>query len=100
MKTATTLLALALLTAPLAAHAQQDPHAMHKGMKTADAPATDATRAYEAANMKMHKDMTMEFTGNADVDFVRGMHAYALSSGAMKRYVCSTKELSDDGPVT
>ena len=27
-------------------------------------------------------------------------HAYALSSGAMKRYVCSTKELSDDGPVT
>lgn len=87
MKTATTFLVLALLTAPLAAHAQQDPHAMHKGMKTADAPATDATRAYEAANMKMHKDMTMEFTGNADVDFVRGMTPHHQGAIDMARVV-------------
>ncbi|KPH80205.1 CopM family metallochaperone [Bosea vaviloviae] len=38
--------------------------------KTADSA---ATTAYKAANMKMHKDMDIAFTGDADADFVRGM---------------------------
>lgn len=32
-----------------------------------------ATTAYKAANTKMHKDMDIAFTGDADADFVRGM---------------------------
>jgi len=32
-----------------------------------------ATKAFMAANDKMHKDMAVQYSGNADVDFVRGM---------------------------
>jgi uncharacterized protein (DUF305 family) len=32
-----------------------------------------AAKAFAEANAKMHKDMTMQFSGNADVDFARGM---------------------------
>ena len=32
-----------------------------------------AVAAYMAANQKMHRDMAIDYTGNADVDFVRGM---------------------------
>ena len=37
------------------------------------ADASAATKAFAEANAKMHKDMTITFTGNADVDFVKGM---------------------------
>ena len=40
------------------------------------APATSdtaATQAYKAANDRMHKEMGISFSGDADVDFVRGM---------------------------
>jgi uncharacterized protein (DUF305 family) len=30
-------------------------------------------RAYRAANDKMHADMAIEYSGDADVDFMRGM---------------------------
>lgn len=33
----------------------------------------DAAEAYQSAMEKMHADMPMEPTGDADVDFVRGM---------------------------
>ena len=32
-----------------------------------------AVKAYMAAMQTMHKDMTVDYTGDADVDFVRGM---------------------------
>ena len=32
-----------------------------------------AAKAFAEANAKMHKDMTIAFSGNADVDFARGM---------------------------
>ena len=32
-----------------------------------------SSHAFAEANAKMHKDMMVEMTGNADVDFVRGM---------------------------
>lgn len=34
---------------------------------------TASTQAYKAANMKMHKDMDIAYSGDADVDFLRGM---------------------------
>ncbi len=47
----------------------------HQGHAGHGSAASDsaATTAYKAANDKMHKDMTIAFTGDADADFVRGM---------------------------
>lgn len=39
-------------------------------MSASDKP---STQAYIAANDAMHKDMMVEFTGDADIDFMRGM---------------------------
>jgi uncharacterized protein (DUF305 family) len=36
------------------------------------APTDPASQAFAAANAKMHRDMAIRFTGNADADFVRG----------------------------
>lgn len=67
--TAATLLALPALaqTAPAS-----DPHAAHGARAAAAAPA-NATEAYAAAMNKMHQGMMVTPTGDADVDFVRGM---------------------------
>jgi uncharacterized protein (DUF305 family) len=44
----------------------------HSGHGTA-AAASPASEAYSAAMDRMHKDMAMAPTGDADVDFARGM---------------------------
>jgi uncharacterized protein (DUF305 family) len=63
------LAALALLTAATVSFAQShDHHAGHGS--TSD---NVVVKAFEDASAKMHKDMTVELTGDADVDFVRGM---------------------------
>ncbi len=36
-------------------------------------PDSPSTKAYAAANDRMHKDMMIEFSGDADVDFMRSM---------------------------
>lgn len=50
------------------AYAQEAGHD-HAGHGAPD----DAAAAYEAVMQKMHGDMAMESSGDADVDFVRGM---------------------------
>jgi uncharacterized protein (DUF305 family) len=49
----------------------------HAKMDHSAAPAaagdTAATKAFKAANDKMHGGMNIPFSGNADVDFVKGM---------------------------
>ena len=62
--------ALILSLAPALAQ-QPAGHAGHGAPAAAGASAS--TKAFEDANMKMHKDMAIAFTGDADVDFVRGM---------------------------
>ncbi len=54
-------------------HSKMDGMKMDGPMMKGNAPANDAAKAFAEANMKMHKDMTMEFTGEADVDFINGM---------------------------
>lgn len=68
IRTAITLAAL-LIAAPAFA---QDAHKTHDmgSMKMSN---DVVIQAYEEANAKMHKDMAIELTGDADVDFVRGM---------------------------
>ncbi|NJS39788.1 MAG: DUF305 domain-containing protein [Rhodobacteraceae bacterium] len=49
--------------------------------------ATLATQAFIAANDAMHKGMAIDFTGNADVDFVRGMIPHHQGAVDMARIV-------------
>ncbi len=44
-------------------------HTMSKGAASENA----STQAFMEASKKMHEDMSAEYTGDADVDFVRGM---------------------------
>ncbi|MCM2456305.1 DUF305 domain-containing protein [Rhizobium sp. CG4] len=67
-----------LLTAAFAAMLAGQPlaqdtnsHAGHgAAAQTQESP---STKAFMEANDKMHGDMSLEFTGDTDVDFVRGM---------------------------
>jgi hypothetical protein len=59
----------------------------HQGHGQTSAAATPSTRAFEEANAKMHRDMAIAFTGNADVDFVRGMIPHHQGAIDMARVV-------------
>lgn len=48
-------------------------HSGHGDTQSSSKADTPSTKAFRAANDKMHKDMDLAYTGNADVDFVRGM---------------------------
>lgn len=59
----------------------------HQGHGQTSAAAPPSTRAFEEANAKMHRDMAIDFTGNADVDFVRGMIPHHQGAIEMARVV-------------
>ena len=76
MRTSNLILAAIMSVLPSLAVAQ-GAHGGHSGhstpAQTARTPDTPATQGYRQANETMHKNMDIAFSGNADVDFVRGM---------------------------
>ncbi len=73
--------ALPLIALPLIA--QEADHSGH-AMTGMESP---ATKAFMEANMKMHSDMTIQFTGNPDADFIRGMIPHHQGAVDMARIV-------------
>jgi uncharacterized protein (DUF305 family) len=61
---------LAVFLESIPAQSEEVKHDMAGMAADAQSPSTEA---YKAAMDKMHKDMMIEYSGNADVDFVRGM---------------------------
>mgnify|MGYP000032299828 CR=1 FL=1 len=72
---------LAFVLAAVPAFAQD--HSAHMSHGSDD----PATAAYMAANDAMHRDMAIDFTGNADVDFIRGMIPHHQGAVAMAQAV-------------
>jgi Domain of unknown function (DUF305) len=62
------------LTSALPAWAgEHDEHAGHQMPAADTAPLSEASKAFEDAMQKMHKDMAVPYSNDVDVDFVRGM---------------------------
>ena len=77
MKIYTIVLVTMIAALPSLALAQGASHGGHSGhstpAQTAQTPDMPATKGYREANAKMHRDMDIKYSGDADVDFVRGM---------------------------
>jgi len=68
------LIAAAGIAALPSLAAAQGAHSGHSmPMQTRQSADSPATKAYREANAKMHRDMDITYSGDPDVDFVKGM---------------------------
>ena len=77
-------LAPALVPAPALAQPQHGGHGQHAAPARGE---TASTRAYRQAAAKMHRDMDIRYSGEADRDFVAGMIAHHQGAIDMARVV-------------
>lgn len=63
----------ALADGPAPAQPAAQDHSGHVMPAAGPESASASTKAYQAINDAMHKDMSIAFTGDADIDFVKGM---------------------------
>ena len=63
----------ALADGPAPAQPATQDHSGHVMPAAGSENASVSTKAYQAINDAMHKDMSIAFTGDADIDFVIGM---------------------------
>lgn len=75
-------------------------HSGHGAPPQRNEPAS--TKAFRAANDKMHKDMDIKFSGDADVDFFKGMIPHHQGAIDMAKVVLAhgkdpeTKKLAEE----
>lgn len=88
--TSVLVLILIMVTGSVGIAFGQDPHRHGAAHHVAPPPTKvepASTLAYRAVNDRMHEAMNIDFTGNADVDFVKGMIPHHKGAIEMARIV-------------